>query len=862
MEVVGNNVIEIVGATVTLLLVATGVMSVSKRIRIPFTAARITIPFTVGLVLTGMALAQIAEFGGDALAPIANLRISADVAFFVLLPTLIFEAAFKLDARALRENLTGVLLLAVPGLLLSTGLIAGVMVLVTPLGWIEALLLGSILSATEPVSVIGLLRRLGAPKRLTILVEGESLFNDATAIVLARILTGILLTGAVANGGVVFQGGADFFLVFFGGLFVGWGFAVLVGMILGRVDADAFIEVTLTTVLAYVSFLVAEEVLDVSGVMATVVAGMLIGGWGKAKISPSIADYLERFWGYMAMVANALIFLMVGLAVDMGALADSLPLLFAVIAAMLASRAVVVFGMVPRIGRLPEYDPIGRGHQTVMFWGGLRGALALAVALSLPDFGRQVAGFGDLNEVIVALVMGAVLFSLLVQGLTIESLVRRLKLHVPPLSDRLARLEGLLSAKQLTLERIPELETGGLFSRRISKQLRAQCEAKIEAMKDDLEELRGEYLDIEQERRLLYLRAFGEENTLYYQMFTRGHLTERTYRALVHSIDLQTEAMRYQGTLPEYTLYPPTGERIENTFHRFLAGIPGFDRWAERLRAGRTARDYEIAWARSQVSLQIAPELDELAETQATRPELVAELRGTYRYWKERARERIDQSAEQFPEFVNSAQERLAKRLVLHAERDVIEEKARAGMIPDGVAGAMLEDLAAELRGIRASQPEKLTVGPEELLKKVPFFSDMPEDEFSVVTAKLRRRTAPAGEIIVRQDGSGSSLFLVARGVIRVSRQDGGVRRDLATLFAGEFFGEMALLHGTRRTATCRAATPGALYELRRADIDVVRRVCPEIQRALESAARRRRADLKMSAVRRTPHLTSPSPRI
>ena len=389
MEVVGNNVIEIVGATVTLLLVATGVMSVSKRIRIPFTAARITIPFTVGLVLTGMALAQIAEFGGDALAPIANLRISADVAFFVLLPTLIFEAAFKLDARALRENLTGVLLLAVPGLLLSTGLIAGVMVLVTPLGWIEALLLGSILSATEPVSVIGLLRRLGAPKRLTILVEGESLFNDATAIVLARILTGILLTGAVANGGVVFQGGADFFLVFFGGLFVGWGFAVLVGMILGRVDADAFIEVTLTTVLAYVSFLVAEEVLDVSGVMATVVAGMLIGGWGKAKISPSIADYLERFWGYMAMVANALIFLMVGLAVDMGALADSLPLLFAVIAAMLASRAVVVFGMVPRIGRLPEYDPIGRGHQTVMFWGGLRGALALAVALSLPDLGDK-----------------------------------------------------------------------------------------------------------------------------------------------------------------------------------------------------------------------------------------------------------------------------------------------------------------------------------------------------------------------------------------------------------------------------------------------------------------------------------------
>ena len=860
MEGAGNNVIEIVGATVSLLLVATGVMAISKRIRIPFTATRITIPFTVGLVVTGMVLAQVARFGGEALAPIANLRISADVAFFVLLPTLIFQAAFKLDARALRENLAGVLLLAVPGLLLSTGLIAGVLVLATPLGWFEALLLGSILSATEPV-VIGLLRRLGAPKRLTILVEGESLFNDATAIVLARILTGMLLAGAVAGGTGVLQGGVEFIVVFFGGLLVGWALAVLVGMILGRVDSDAFIEVTLTTVLAYVSFLVAEVVLGVSGVMATVVAGMLIGGWGKAKISPSIADYLERFWGYMAMVANALIFLMVGLAVDLGALANSFPLLLVVIAAMLASRAVVIFGLVPGIGRLPEYDPISRGHQTVMFWGGLRGALALAVALSLPDFGREVAGFGDLNQLIVALVMGAVLFSLLAQGLTIEALVRRFKLHVPPLSDRLARLEGLLSAKQRTLERIPELETGGLFSRRISKELRAQCEAKIEAMKNELQQLRGEHLDIEEERRLLYLRCFGEENILYYEMFTHGHLTERTYRSLVHSVDLQTEAMRHHGNLPEFTLYPPTGERLESTVHRVLARLPGGRRWAETLRAERTARDYEVAWARSQVSLQVSLRMEESEDAESTRPEVVAELRATYRYWQDQARDRVDESAEQFPEFVNSAQERLARRMVLHAECEAIEERARAGMIPEGVAEAMLEELAADLRGIRASQPEKLTVGPEDLLKKVPFFSNMPEEEFSVVTAKLRARTVPAGETIVRQNGSDSSLFLVARGVIRVSRQDGGVSRDLATLFAGEFFGEMALLHGTRRTATCRALTPCALYELRREDIDVVRSVCPEIQRALEEADRRRRATLRMSAVGSVAHLTTPSSR-
>ena len=235
--------------------------------------------------------------------------------------------------------------------------------------------------------------------------------------------------------------------------------------------------------------------------------------------------------------------------------------------------------------------------------------------------------------------------------------------------------------------------------------------------------------------------------------------------------------------------------------------------------------------------------MDQLARDESTPPQVLAELQATYGYWREQARDRVDQNAEQFPEFVSSAQERLAKRMVLHAEHEAIEEKARAGLIPEGVAEGMLEDLVVELREVRASQPEKLTVGAGELLKNVPFFADMPDSEFSVVAAKLRRRTVPAGEIIVRQGGSGSSLFMVARGVIRVTRQGGGVTRDLATLIAGEFFGEMALLHGTPRSATCRAMTPCALYELRRDDMDVVRGVCPEMQRALETADRKRRAE-------------------
>lgn len=830
----GHGIVQIVYSAVTLLLVAAGTMALAKKIRMPF---------TVALVLVGIALAEVANLGGEGLSRVLNLDMPPELVFFVLLPALVFEAAFNLEVRALRENLSPVLVLAIPGLLISTAVIGSVMVFAAGLGWAEALLLGSILSATDPVAVISLFRQLGAPKRLTTLVEGESLFNDATAIVLANILVGIMAVGVITSQ-TVLLGIGNFFLVFLGGLLVGWAAAVLVGLVLGRVEGDAFIEISLTTVLAYLSFVMAEETLHLSGVMATVAAGMVIGGWGKAKISPSVAGYMVHFWEYASTVANALIFLLVGITIGrtigISGITQYLPALGWVILAMTVSRALVIFTLLPLVGRLPGAERIDIRYQTVMFWGGLRGGVALAIALSVVPEDAE-----GMREMFVVLVAGAVLFTLIFQGLTMEPLVRRFGLHVPPLSDRLARFEGLLSAKTRTLEQIPELQAGGLFAPRIADSIRDRCEKDIATMKAALEQLRADELDLDEERKLLHLRCFGVENTLYYQMFSRGHLSERAYRNLTHSIELQTEGIRHDATLPGFTLHPPTGERLENVFYRIMDGIPGFSGIVEGFRANRTARDYEIAWARSRGSRCVLNELSELAEIDSARPDIVEEARAAYEYWHENARGRLDQNAELFPEFVSAAQERLADRLVLHAEREAIEEKAHSGIIPEGVAETMLKEMAEELRTLRASQVVKLQVSPEELLKKVPFFAETPPEEFALLARKLRRRTAPAGETIVRQGAAGSSLFLVARGVIRVSFLKGEVSEDLATLMAGDFFGESALLHNTPRTATCRAVTPCALYELRRDDLDEVRARCPAIQAALEEADARRQAELR-----------------
>jgi len=822
-----STVIELVALIVALLFVAGAVRAFTKWANIPF---------TVVLVLVGIAIRQLAEQGPEILRPFVEHEISPDVILFVFLPTLIFESAFNLDARQLKQNLLPVLTLAIPGLVVSTGIIGGLVWWLTPFDLPSALLLGSILSATDPVAVIALFRSLGVPLRLTVLVEGESLFNDATAIVVARILMGVVAGGYFLTPEMALDGMLEFFTVFLGGAVVGWLLALAIGWILGRVENDVYIETSLTTILAYLSFLVAEELFHVSGVMATVTAGLTMGSWGRAKISGSVAGFLEHFWEYLAFLANALIFLFVGLRVNLGALYDSLDILVWVISAMLLSRAAVIYGLVPLVGRLPGALPVGRPYQTVMYWGGLRGAIALAIVLSLKDFAHA--------ETFVALVMGAVLFTLLVQGLSIKRLVHFLGLDKPPLADQVGSAEGLLNAKRRALGRIPDLQAGGLFSPRIAEVLENRLGGEMKTLRNGLEELRHRELSSGEERQLLYSRVFTAERTIFYELFTNGYIPERVYRDLCHVLGHEADAIRHGQALARDPLHLTYDRPIDSALYKVFDTVLGFTGLPERGRLSHVSREYEEAWGRYQSCTRILDELDTLVFAESARPGIVAEIRKRYRIWQTVAQEHIDTTAEQFPEFVKAVQERLARRLLVHAETEIIEAEARSGSIPAGVRDTVLEELNREIRQLRGGDIAELRLDPNELLRKVPFFEETPEYEFSKVAEKLVQRTIPAGKTIIRQGERGETLYLIARGVIRVSRDVNGETHDLATLIAGDFFGEMALLHHEARVATCRAVSPAAVYELRRKDFDDVCRTCPGIQAALEKADRERRKEL------------------
>lgn len=822
-----STVIDLVGIIVALLLIAGVVRTITKHIKLPF---------TVALVMAGLGLRLLGEQWPAVFGSFADYQVSPDVILFVFLPAIIFESAFNMDVRQLKNNLLPVLVLAVPGLMISTAIIGTLVWLATPFDLPAALLLGAILSATDPVAVIALFKHLGVPQRLTILVEGESLFNDATAIVAARILVGVAAGGYVLTAETALASTFDFFFVFLGGAFVGWVAAVIFGWLLGRVEGDTFIETSLTTILAYLSFVVAEHSFHVSGVMATVAAGLTMGSWGRAKVSVSVAGYLEHFWEYMSNLANALIFLLVGLRVDLGALYESLDILPWVILAMLLSRATVVFGLVPLIGRLPGSAPVGLPYRAVMYWGGLRGAIALAIVLSLDNFKHA--------DIFVALVMGAVLFTLLVQALSIETLVHRLGLDKPPLADQVGAAEGLLSAKNRALERLPELQSGGLFSYRIANDLEQVLSAEVRVLRGELEELRHRELTSEDERILIYARVFAAERTIYYELFTKGHISERVYRDLCHAVVHESDSIRQGLTLSVDPLHLQDEHPISNAWYKFFDGILGFTGIPERLRLSHVAREYEEAWARYQVCSRILEDLDELVFAESARPGIVAEVRKRYRIWLTAAQDHIDSTAEQFPEFVNAMQERLARRLLVIAEKDIIEAESRAGSIPAAVRDKVLARLESEIRHSRGGDVTALRLDATEILRQVPFFHDTAKEEFSRVGAMLRQRTIPAGKSIIRQGERGQTLYLIARGVVRVTRDYNGDTEDLATLIAGDFFGEMALLHNEPRTATCRAVSPTAVYELRRKDFDKACESCPGLQMALEEADKVRKKEL------------------
>lgn len=381
------------GKVALLLLIAALVAMLTRRLRLPY---------SVGLVAAGMVWALLP------LAP--KISLTKELIYGALLPPLIFEAAFYIRWNQLRRDLALVLTLACGGVVVAGAVTAVGMHYLARWQWLTALVFGALIAATDPVSVLATFREAKIQERLRLLVEAESLFNDGTAAVAFSVLVALALGHAPTTLGI-----AEALLTTAGGALLCGAAVGGVALFLTRRTDDHLVELTFTTVAAYGSFLLAEQ-LKFSGVIATIAAGLIMGNWGPLGVlSDRGREAVQAFWEYAAFAANSLVFLLIGMhEASQNFAAEWLPAVVAVLF-VIAGRAATVYPICPLFRRSALRVPVQ--HQHVLFWGGLRGALALALALGLPE---EVQGRAEIITVSFAVVA----FSVFVQGLTMPSLLR------------------------------------------------------------------------------------------------------------------------------------------------------------------------------------------------------------------------------------------------------------------------------------------------------------------------------------------------------------------------------------------------------------------------------------------------------
>ncbi len=372
---------------------------------------RLRLPYTVALLVAGLFL--------GALHTIEPPHLTKDLLFAIFLPGLLFEAAFHLDFGEFRKNALFIGALAVPGLILVVLLTA--LISVTVIGgtgivpgftWPAALVFGALIAATDPIAVVSIFRTVNVPTRLSVLVEGESLINDGTSVVVLTLILAYVAGTTPTAVGL----GTSFLTITAGGLMIGGAVGILAALVTKRID-DSMIEITLTVIAAYGSFVLAEQ-LHLSGVIATVAAGMTSGNYARhVGMSPTTRIAVESFWEYVAFALNSAVFLLLGFSVELIDLAGTWRAIMVGFFAVAAARSAVVFAVLFMLKPTRERVPAVWG--AVLTWGGLRGALSLVLALALP---RDI----PFRDILITMTAGVVLTSILAQGITMGPLLRRL----------------------------------------------------------------------------------------------------------------------------------------------------------------------------------------------------------------------------------------------------------------------------------------------------------------------------------------------------------------------------------------------------------------------------------------------------
>ncbi|MBD2254194.1 cation:proton antiporter [Nostoc parmelioides] len=451
------NITELIKISIILLLVATGVALLSRRLRVPY---------VTGLVLAGLPITELLS---------RPIGLDPALVLNLFLPILIFEAGINTDISRLRSTFKPIALLAGPGAILSSAIIAILLKFGLGLNWIPAFLVGVILANTDTVSMIAVFKEIPVPSRLSTIVEGETLFNDAAALVSFNLILQVYSTGSLT----LIEGIQQLLFISVGGCLVGLVLGYLSIPVFNRLD-DPLSSLLLTVAVALGTFQVGQF-LGVSGAVAVVVAGLIFGNFGlSGNTSASSRITLLSFWEYASFTANTFIFLLIGVEINLITLWQTLP---AILLAVLAYQVGRVLTIYPLLAGVSWFDrPIPLRWQHLLFLGNIKGSLSMALALSLPT---TLPG----RESLITIVFGCVLVSLVGQGLSLPLLVKRLKLsQFSQSQQQVEELQAQLITAKAAQDELDTLLKTGVLPKAVYEEMRSAYQVQVAGAEKALRE--------------------------------------------------------------------------------------------------------------------------------------------------------------------------------------------------------------------------------------------------------------------------------------------------------------------------------------------------------------------------------------
>ena len=509
-------------------------------------APRLHIPYPILLVLGGLLLGFVPG--------LPRFTLDPDVVFLLFLPLLLSSSAWQTSWRDFHANLRPISLLAFGMVLLTTIVVAVVVhVLIPGLPWAVAFVLGAIVSPTDAVAATAIAQRLGIPQRIVTILEGESLVNDATGLVAYRFAVAAVVTGVFSLG----EASLQFVVVSVGGIALG----LVAGWSLSYVHRwldNPPLEITVTLVTPFAVYLLGEEVLHVSGVLATVTTGLYLTWRAPTFFSSGTRLQAEAVWAMLIFLLNGLVFILIGLqlpgilAILNTTIAQRSPILLVWYAALVSLtvilvRLVWVFpqALLPRLlsRRLREHDPYP-GWRTVVLigWTGMRGVVSLAAALALPEVTAEGAAFPE-RAFVIYLTFGVILATLVVQGLSLPLLIRGLGLHDEGASER-EETQARLTAAQAALARLDELASQNEVSQESAQHLRKHYEARVRSITKRFKQASDEPgEDPAMTYQQLQREALQAERSAVIGLRNRGEINDEILRRIERELDLEEQRL-------------------------------------------------------------------------------------------------------------------------------------------------------------------------------------------------------------------------------------------------------------------------------------------------------------------------------